>query len=214
MRLSRTPLLLALACPLWLAACSEPAPPAARTPPTAEAAPATTIPSTRPTPGDEVPASGMSPDSVSAGAEADAAPAAPADATVPAPASEGEGEGDARARIERLLGDADQYETLFNNLQRGVAANDAAAVAALMRYPLNVHVGGNKRSVADAATFQREYSQIITPAIAKVIAGEKFDRLFVNGQGVMLGSGQVWMNGKCLDKECSKADAKVITVQD
>lgn len=201
MRLSRTPLLLALACPLWLAACSEPAPPAAQAPPAADAAPATSIPSTRPTPGDEVPASGLSPDSVSAGAEADAAPAAAA-------------EGDARARIERLLGDADQYETLFNNLQRGVAANDAAAVAALMRYPLNVHVGGNKRSVADAATFQRDYSRIITPAIAKVIAEEKFDRLFVNGQGVMLGSGQVWMNGKCLDKECSKADAKVVTVQD
>lgn len=203
MRLSRTPLLLALACPLWLAACSEPAPPAAQDPPAADAAPATSIPSTRPTPGDEVPASGLSPDSVSAGVEADAVPAAAA-----------EGEGDARARIERLLGDADQYETLFNHLQRGVAANDAAAVAALMRYPLNVHVGGNKRSVADAATFQRDYSRIITPEIAKVIAEEKFDGLFVNGQGVMLGSGQVWMNGKCLDKECSKADAKVVTVQD
>lgn len=198
---------------LLLAACSQPAPPAADA-----AAPATSPPATTATPGDDVPAAGLSPDAVNAGAEPapDAATQAPPSGSPEASDAidTEEGEGDARQRIEKLLGDADAYEALFNDLQRGVAANDANAVAALMRYPLLVHVGGKKRQVADAATFKREYSQIVTPEIAKAIAAQTFDGLFVNWEGAMIGKGQVWIGGKCLDKDCTRSDVKVITVQD
>ena len=201
---------------LLLAACSQPSAPPADG---AAAAPATAAPATTATPGEQVPAAGLSPDAVNAGAEPAPDAAAPAMNGSPAASdaidTQGEeGAGNARQRIESLLGNADGYEKLFNDLQRAVAANDAAAVSALMRYPVLVHVGGKKRHVADAATFQREYRQIITPEIAKAIAEQRFDGLFVNWEGAMIGKGQVWMGGECLDRTCARSDIKVITVQD
>jgi len=192
---------------LMLAACSQPAPPANET-----AAPSTSPPATTPTADEDAPQAGLSPDAVepSTASTPDTAPpvagtdsaATPSDTAV-------EAEGGARERITKLLGDPAPYENVFTELQRGVAAGDRAAVAGLMRYPVRVTIGGKNQTVADAAAFQRDYDRIVTPALAKLIAEQKFDTLFVNWQGVMLGQGEVWINGKCLDKDCAKAEVKV-----
>lgn len=194
---------------LLLAACSQPAPPADEA-----AAPSTSPPATATTAPEDAPQAGLSPDAVepSTAATPDTAPPVagtdPAAAPAAAPA-EAQADGDARERITKLLGDADQYEGVFTALQRGVAAGDRAAVAGLMRYPVRVSIAGKSQKVADAAAFKRDYDKIVTPALAKLIAEQKFDNLFVNWQGVMLGQGEVWINGKCLDKDCAKAEVKV-----
>jgi len=215
MRLSRTPLLLALASPLWLAACSPSAPPPAETAAADPAqGPATAIPEGRPTPGDTVPSSGLSPDAVTAGSPApDAAapaaggattPAADAAATPPAPTS------DVRQRIDQVLGDAAQYETVFNAFQKAVNGGDRAAVVEEVRFPLNI---ANGAKITGPGEFQRNYERILTPAVRKAIAAQKFDDVMVNQQGVMIGDGQVWLNGTCLDAACSRTEVKVVTIQ-
>lgn len=192
---------------LMLAACSQPTPPADEA-----GAPSTSPPATTATAAEDAPQAGLSPDAVepSSAATPDTAPpvAGTDSAATPASAAD-QSEGGARERINKLLGDADQYEAVFNDLQRGVAAGDRAAVAGLMRYPVRVTIAGKNQNVADAAAFQRDYDKIVTPALAKLIAEQKFDTLFVNWQGVMLGQGEVWINGTCLDKECTKSDVKV-----
>lgn len=215
MRLSRTPLLLALASPLWLAACSPSAPPPADTAAADPAqGPATAIPEGRPTPGDTVPSSGLSPDAVTAGSPAPdaAAPAAggattsaaDAAATPPAPTS------DVRQRIDQVLGDAAQYETVFNAFQKAVNGGDRAAVVEEVRFPLNI---ANGAKITGPGEFQRNYERILTPAVRKAIAAQKFDDVMVNQQGVMIGDGQVWLNGTCLDAACSRTEVKVVTIQ-
>jgi hypothetical protein len=192
---------------LMLAACSQPTPPANEA-----AAPSTSPPATAPTAAEDAPQAGLSPDAVepTTAATPDTAPpvAGTDSAATPADAS-ADAEGGARERITKLLGDAAPYESVFNELQRSVAAGDRAAVAGLMRYPVRVTIAGKNQKVADAAAFQRDYDRIVTPALAKLIAEQKFDTLFVNWQGVMLGQGEVWINGTCLDKECTKSDVKV-----
>ena len=37
--------------------------------------------------------------------------------------------------------------------------------------------------------------------------------LFVNGKGVMFGSGEAWLNGICQDKECKRMEVRVIALQ-
>ena len=192
---------------LMLAACSQPTPPANEA-----AAPSTSPPATAPTAAEDAPQAGLSPDAVepTTAATPDTAPpvAGTDSAATPADAS-ADAEGGARERITKLLGDAAPYESVFNELQRSVAAGDRAAVAGLMRYPVRVTIAGKNQKVVDAAAFQRDYDRIVTPALAKLIAEQKFDTLFVNWQGVMLGQGEVWINGTCLDKECTKSDVKV-----
>ncbi len=35
----------------------------------------------------------------------------------------------------------------------------------------------------------------------------------VNDQGVMLGQGEMWINGVCLDTACKRVDVKIVTIQ-
>ncbi len=120
---------------------------------------------------------------------------------------------DSRTRIETLLGDAAHYEQVFKALQQGIAAQDRVAVAALMRYPLRVETDGRVRDIADADAFQRAYDTIIIPSVANAVAAQSFDMVFANWQGVMIGNGQVWLNGQCEDVACTRSDVKVVTIQ-
>lgn len=191
---------------MLLAACSQPAPPADDS-----AAPSTSPPATAPAAAEDAPQAGLSPDAVepSTAPTPDAAPPVPGTDSAATPADAAPAEGGARERINSLLGDAEKYESVFNDLQRGVAAGDRATVAGLMRYPVRVSIAGKSQKVADAAAFQRDYDKIVTPSLAKLIGEQKFDQLFVNWQGVMLGQGEVWINGVCPDNDCKNADVKV-----
>ncbi|QGM03714.1 hypothetical protein [Stenotrophomonas maltophilia] len=170
---------------LLLAACSQPAAPPAEpavdAPPPMEASAAAT-PAAEPA------------------KAAEPAGAAPADA----PAE------DARARIESLLGDAAQYEKVFNAFRTAVVGGDRAAVVEEVRFPLNI---ANGKKITGPGEFQRNYEKIITPAVVKAVSGQDFGKVFVNQQGVMIGDGQVWLNGQCLDQSCTKTEVKVITIQ-
>jgi hypothetical protein len=170
---------------LLLAACSQPAPPAE---PAADAPPPME-------------------------ASAPAAPAAPpAEPTAAAPAaSEADAPAeDARARIESLLGDAAQYEKVFNAFKTAVVGGDRAAVVEEVRFPLNIADG---KKITGPGEFQRNYEKIITPAVVKAVSEQDFGKVFVNQQGVMIGDGQVWLSGQCLDQACTKTEVKVITIQ-
>ncbi|MDI9247302.1 hypothetical protein QMZ25_01765, partial [Stenotrophomonas sp. RS-48] len=132
-----------------------------------------------------------------------AAPAAPA-----APTSEQTE--DARARIETLLGDAAQYEKVFDAFRTAVVGGDRAAVVEEIRFPLNISGG---KTIAGPGEFQRSYEKIITPAVVKAVSAQDFGKVFVNQQGVMIGDGQVWLSGQCLDAACTRTEVKVITIQ-
>lgn len=171
---------------LMLAACSQPAAPPAG--PAADAPP-------------PMEASAPATPAASATEPAASAPAAPA---AEAPAE------DARARIETLLGDAAQFEKVFNAFKAAVVGGDRAAVVEEVRFPLNI--GGGKK-ITGPGEFQRNYEKIITPAVVKAVSEQDFGKVFVNQQGVMIGSGQVWLNGQCVDQACTKTEVKVITIQ-
>ncbi|AVO28764.1 hypothetical protein [Stenotrophomonas maltophilia] len=167
---------------LLLAACSQPAPPAE---PAVDAPP---------------------PMEASAAATPAAEPAAAVPAT---PAGDVPAE-DVRARIETLLGDAVQYEKVFNAFRTAVIGGDRAAVVEEVRFPLNV---ANGKKITGPGEFQRNYEKIITPAVVKAVSAQDFGKVFVNQQGVMIGDGQVWLNGQCLDKACAQTEVKVVTIQ-
>lgn len=109
-----------------------------------------------------------------------------------------------------MLGDAAQYEKVFNAFKTAVVGGDRAAVVEEVRFPLNIS-GGKK--ITGPGEFQRNYEKIITPAVVKAVSEQDFGKVFVNQQGVMIGDGQVWLNGQCLDQACTKTEVKVITIQ-
>jgi hypothetical protein len=147
--------------------------------------------------------------SPAAGAPADAAPA-----TTPAHRTEDEvDERTINDSIDRVLGDHAGYQAVFTRLQRAVADEDAAAVATLVAYPFTASIDGRKLKLDDAGAFVAQYHRIVTPAIAGVIANQKYADVMVSARGVMLGNGEVWLNGVCGDRACAKPEVKVIAIQ-
>ncbi|AWH20081.1 hypothetical protein [Stenotrophomonas sp. ZAC14D2_NAIMI4_6] len=142
--------------------------------------------------------------------DAAAAPTPAAEPAAPAVAPAETSADDARARIDSVLGDAAQYEKVFNAFKTAVVGGDRAAVVEEVRFPLNI-AGGRK--ITGPGEFQRNYETIITPAVVKAVSEQDFGKVFVNQQGVMIGDGQVWLNGTCLDAACTRSEVKVITIQ-
>jgi hypothetical protein len=119
--------------------------------------------------------------------------------------------------IDSNLGNHAQFRTLFANLQKSVATHDAAAVAALVHYPITVKINGHATTFRTPERFIASYDQIFTPAIAEVVTGQNYTDLFVNYKGVMFGNGEVWLNSICqdpTDKPCKVSVAEVVTIQD
>jgi hypothetical protein len=80
-------------------------------------------------------------------------------------------------------------------LKRAVAANDRAAVAAMVNYPLTVNApGGRSITYRNAAALSANYARVFTPEVKAAVAAAKADDLFSRDQGVMIGNGEIWMN--------------------
>jgi hypothetical protein len=116
--------------------------------------------------------------------------------------------------IDLSVGSHVKVQHLLTDLQQAVAQHNTAAVAALVHYPIKVNPGKHPITIKSPKAFAKDYDSIITHDISDVILKQKYDALFVNSQGVMLGDGEVWITGFCLDKNCKNSDIKVGTIQD
>jgi hypothetical protein len=116
--------------------------------------------------------------------------------------------------IDLSVGNHVKVQTLLTDLQRSVSQHNAAAVAALVHYPIKVNPGKRPITIKNPKEFIKDYDRIITADIAAAIYKQKYDALFVNSQGVMIGDGEVWITGFCLDKNCKNSDIKIGTIQD
>ena len=116
--------------------------------------------------------------------------------------------------IDLSVGDHVKVHNLLTQLQAAVAKHDAPAVAALVHYPIKVNPGKKPFTIKNEKEFVKDYDRIITPDIASAIYKQKYDNLFVNSEGAMIGDGEVWITGFCRDKTCKQSDIKIGTIQD
>ncbi len=121
---------------------------------------------------------------------------------------------DLNKSIDLSVGDHVKVQQLLTHLQQSVASHNAAAVAALVHYPIKVNPGKKPFTVKNEKAFIKNYDGIITHDIQDAILKQKYENLFVNSQGAMIGGGEVWITGFCRDKTCKQSDIKIGTIQD
>jgi hypothetical protein len=121
---------------------------------------------------------------------------------------------DLNKSIDLSVGDHVKVQQLLTNLQQSVASHNAAAVAALVHYPIKVNPGKKPFTIKNEKAFIKDYDGIITHDIQDAILNQKYENLFVNSQGAMIGGGEVWITGFCRDKSCKQSDIKIGTIQD
>ncbi|THV16698.1 hypothetical protein [Rhizobium rhizophilum] len=134
-------------------------------------------------------------------------------ATLFFPAPSSADEADIDQQIEALLGDPQIFRSTIADLQQRVADEDSIAVSAFISYPITVSIDGKRKTLRQAEDLEEYYGDIFTPDIVEVIVNQDYGNLFVNGDGVMFGSGEVWMSAVCLDDGCNEIEAKIITIQ-
>ena len=80
-------------------------------------------------------------------------------------------------------------------LKQAMTADDHAAIAAMIKYPLKVYSSaGRPATYRNAAALRANYMRVFTPEVQAAIAAAKPDDLFTRDQGVMTGNGEIWMN--------------------
>ena len=75
---------------------------------------------------------------------------------------------------------------------RAVKAGDRATVAAQLRYPAAVSVGGKPRRLRGPKDLLAVYDQVFTPDFTAAILDGMSRNMFVRDEGAMLGNGWAW----------------------
>lgn len=88
--------------------------------------------------------------------------------------------------------DPEAFRRMFEAVQDAVARGDQEKAAEYALYPIRVNVGKVAVAVKDREAFVKQYDRIFTDKVRKALAEQDADKLFVNGEGVMAGSGAVW----------------------
>jgi len=116
--------------------------------------------------------------------------------------------------IDLSVGDHVKVHAILTQLQQAVSSHNAAAVADLIHYPIKVNPGKKPFTIKNEKAFIHDYDRIITHDIEDAILKQKYETLFVNSQGAMIGDGEVWITSFCRDKSCRQSDIKIGTIQD
>lgn len=86
---------------------------------------------------------------------------------------------------------ASRAEGFLKELQDAVKTNNKSKFAALVRYPIEISVGNKTNKVLSAPDLVRKYPSITT-SLKETVLTQDPKCLFANGQGVMIGHGQIW----------------------
>lgn len=101
---------------------------------------------------------------------------------------------------------AAEASSFLVRLQRVVKTGDKEQLASLIHYPLRVYRGNRGIKISSRSDFVTRYSSIITPAVRHAILRQSASCLFGNGQGMMVGNGQLWFQKQ------STGEMKIITI--
>ena len=90
---------------------------------------------------------------------------------------------------------ADDDQLIHRNAYRfweSVKRSDKKAVAALIAYPIKVHLPAGTKRIRSPAEFVANYEAIFSPQYREAISNALPHNMFVRDQGIMLGGGEVW----------------------
>jgi hypothetical protein len=117
-------------------------------------------------------------------------------------------------RLTLLFGDAEPFVTAYEVITEAVATGDGEALADYFPYGETLMVNGEAVELESEFDLYQRYDELITAAIAEVVASQSFETLFVNADGVMFGDGAMWLSSICLDDACAETEVKIIALNE
>ena len=118
-----------------------------------------------------------------------------------------QGEEPLGARLAAAGYNEPEVAAFLKKIQGAVQADDARALAGMVHYPFSAP---GKFTAKDRRAFIKQYEGFVTPRWKAAVVAQRYEDLFVNYQGIMVGNGEVWFGRPCTDKDCTKQELKII----
>lgn len=116
-------------------------------------------------------------------------------------------------RLDFLYGQHQPYQKFLKDFQTATYEHHKNQVVTMINYPIKINLHGKKVTFKSRQDLLKRYDEIFDPMLVKTIQEQKYENLFANTRGVMIGeSGEIWFSGFCVDKDCKKVDIKVIAI--
>jgi hypothetical protein len=85
-----------------------------------------------------------------------------------------------------------EFLKFFKDLKLASASRDPDQMVKLINFPMSFNPG-KRKLIKDEKDFKRKFSTIFTQKIFEMISKQEVDQLFCRDQGVMFGSGELWI---------------------
>ncbi len=99
--------------------------------------------------------------------------------------------------IQEVVGvDPKEAKAFFLAIKTEAAALDRLALVKRVAFPLTVDLKARRKvKLRNPAQLLKHFDEVFTPKVLGAIHGQAYENLFVNYQGMMIGSGEVWFTG-------------------
>ena len=111
--------------------------------------------------------------------------------------------------------EADLFATYYESLRSALGKADSASVGKMFQYPVSIKWNGDNSKRSGTRSFRSEkelaanYNAIFTPKILELFRDTPEKDLWCRDQGIMLGSGHLWLVNVNLVKVAGKSDYKI-----
>ena len=99
---------------------------------------------------------------------------------------------------------SEDVQSFIASMQTNLKNDDRIALVKMIRLPLKLY-SGPKKTYTDENAVIRDFDKIFSSTVLSAIENARYQDLFVNSQGAMLGDGAIWF-----DKRDGKIQIKAI----
>jgi hypothetical protein len=91
------------------------------------------------------------------------------------------------------ISDPQEVVNFLENLQSAAQALDRPALANLVHYPFTTYNQGTPvKTYNTPEELLIDFEKLFTPRVIRAIENARYNNLFINSQGIMIGSGEIW----------------------
>lgn len=116
-------------------------------------------------------------------------------------------------RLRDFALDPNEIKEFIVLIKQHLAKEDRQKLSSLISYPITVNLHGKRVQIKSKGEFVKNYHDIINAKVRKSVSRQKYEDLFVNWQGVMIGNGEIWFNAINNDpKKSQETELKIIAI--
>ena len=107
----------------------------------------------------------------------------------------------------------EEARTFLSAVQEAVANDNQKALSSMVAYPITlVDLKGKKVKVRNVKEFLRFYPTTATGKWKGAVHRQRYEDLFCNWRGIMIGRGELWFSGICKDQTLGHCQLKIVAL--